>query len=146
MFVLNADGQLLNFIYQNSQMGVTTLTQLLPMIEDEQLEKQLSAQLSEYREFHDKAAKLLEKSGKDEKGLSAMEKIRTYLMINMQTITDKSASHIAEMVMIGSNMGVIDAIKNINKYKDKASSDVVALMQRLKEFEENNIERLKKFL
>ena len=91
-------------------------------------------------------AKLLEKSGKDEKGLSAMEKIRTYLMINMQTITDKSASHIAEMVMIGSNMGIIDAIKNINKYKDKASSEVVALMQRLKEFEENNIERLKKFL
>ena len=67
-------------------------------------------------------------------------------MINMQTITDKSASHIAEMVMIGSNMGVIDAVKNINRYKDKASSDVVALMQRLKEFEENNIERLKKFL
>ena len=53
---MNADGQLLNFIYQNSQMGVTTLTQLLPMIEDDQFEKQISAQLSEYREFHGKAA------------------------------------------------------------------------------------------
>ena len=36
--------------------------------------------------------------------LVLLKKIRTYLMINMQTLTDKSTSHIAEMMMIGSTM------------------------------------------
>ncbi|MFR2445390.1 MAG: hypothetical protein ACLS7Y_01565 [Thomasclavelia spiroformis] len=37
-------------------------------------------------------------------------------MINMQTLTDKSTSHIAEMMMIGSTMGIINAIRNIADY------------------------------
>lgn len=63
----------------------------------------------------------------------------------MQTLTDKSVSHIAEMMIIGSNMGVIDAIRNINKYHN-AEEDIVKLMEKLKKFEENNIHTLKEYL
>lgn len=143
---MDANSELLNFIFQNSQMGVATLDQLIPMIENEKLKKQLNWQKEQYRSFHDSAAKELEKQAKDEKGLTAMEKMRTYLMINFQTLTDKSSSHIAEMVIIGSNMGVIDAIKNIHKYKDSVNPAVLELMDQLKEFEQNNVERLKEFL
>ena len=48
--------------------------------------------------------------------LVLLKKIRTYLMINMQTLTDKSTSHIARMMMIGSTMGIINAIRNIADY------------------------------
>ena len=67
-------------------------------------------------------------------------------MINMQTLTDKSPSHIAEMLIIGSNMGVIDAIKNIKKYEQEAEANIIKLMKKLLRFEENNIQQLKKFL
>jgi hypothetical protein len=32
-------------------------------------------------------------------------------------MTDKTPFHIAEMLIIGSNMGIINAIKNLKKYK-----------------------------
>ena len=110
---MNGNAELLNFIYQNSQMGVDTINQLIGIVEDDDFKNHIKAQYKEYKEIHQAAKKLLNENGYDEKGISALEKIRTYLMINMQTLTDKSASHIAEMLIIGSNMGIINAVKNL---------------------------------
>ena len=142
---MSGNVELLNYIYQNSQMGTDTIKQLLAIVQDAEFKGQLQSQYNEYNGIHETARSLLNDNGYDEKGISAFEKIRTYLMINMQTLTDKSSSHIAEMMIIGSNMGVIDAIKNIKKYKD-AKPEILSLMERLREIEENNITSLKVFL
>lgn len=143
---MNANAELLNFVYENSQMGVKSLRQILDMLDDDEFKKYLEKQLNGYEGFHEQAKEMLKKNGFDEKGLNAFEKVRTYLMINMQTLTDKSASHIAEMLIIGSSMGVIDAIKNVNKYKNSAEKDILELMDHLKRFEEKNVEKLKEYL
>lgn len=143
---LNENAELLNFIYQNSQMGVGTIDHLLEIVEEKNFVKFLKSQLREYEEIHESAKFLLNKNGYDEKGISTLEKIRTYLMINFQTLTDKTPSHIAEMLIIGSNMGIIDAIKNIRKYEKQAEKDILNLMKKLLIFEENNIKELKEFL
>lgn len=142
---MNGNAELLNFIYQNSQMGVDTINQLIGITEDENFKKYLNSQLNEYREIHTTAKSLLNQNGYDEKGISAFDKIKTYLMINMQTLTDKTPSHISEMLIIGSNMGVIDAVKNIKRYQE-AEREIVGLMEKLLRFEENNIQQLKSFL
>ena len=135
---MSADAEMLNFVYQNSQMGVETLNQLLPMIDNEAFKKRI-----EYKQIHEEAKELLNRHGYDEKGIGALEKIMTYLMIDMKTLMDKSSSHIAEMLIQGSNMGIIDAVKRINQYEKEAEKEVTALMKRLLKFEENNVERLK---
>jgi len=142
---MNGNAELLNFIYQNSQMGVDTINQLLDIVKESEFKEHLEKQLKGYEDIHKEAKELLNQNGYDEKGITTFEKVRTYLMINLQTISDKSTSHIAEMLIIGSNMGMIDAIKNIQKYKD-AEGHIVNLMVKLKDFEENNIEKLKAFL
>ena len=141
---MSADAEMLNFIYQNSQMGVETLNQLIPMIDNEAFKKRIEAQLKEYEQIHEEAKKLLNRH--DEKGIGALEKIMAYLMIDMKTLMDKSSSHIAEMLIQGSNMGIIDAVKRINQYEKEAEKEVTALMKRLLKFEENNVERLKEAL
>ncbi|MDD2418041.1 MAG: hypothetical protein PHP68_03265, partial [Oscillospiraceae bacterium] len=133
---MNGNTEMLNFIFQNSQMGVDTIKQLLGIVEDENFKKYLESQFNEYKEIHYAAKKALNENGQDEKGISTLEKIRTYLMINIQTITDKTPSHISEMLIIGSNMGIIDAIKNIRKYND-AEPSIVNLMEKLLKFEED---------
>ena len=143
---MSADAEMLNFIYQNSQMGVETLNQLIPMIDNEAFKKRIEAQLKEYEQIHEEAKKLLNRHGYDEKGIGALEKIMAYLMIDMKTQMDKSSSHIAEMLIQGSNMGIIDAVKRINQYEKEAEKEVTALMKRLLKFEENNVERLKEAL
>lgn len=142
---MNGNAELLNFVYQNSQMGVGTIKQLIGIVEDEEFKKHLESQFKEYKEIHQSAQKSLNENGYDEKGISKLDKIKTYLMINMQTLTDKTPSHISEMLIIGSNMGVINAVKNLKKYKG-AESGIVSLMERLLKFEENNIQQLKEFL
>ena len=126
-------------------MGVGTIQRLLDISKDTSFKSLLKAQYEGYQAINEKAKSLLNKNGYDEKGLNAFEKIRTSLMINIQTLTDQSSSHIAEMMIIGSNMGVIDAIKNLKKCK-KANPDIMNLMEKLKTFEENNISSLKEFL
>ena len=143
---MNGNVELLNYVYQNSQMGPDTINQLLDIVEDAEFKNQLQSQYNEYEGIHEEAKNLLNKNGYDEKSLNAFEKIRTSLMINMQTLTDKSSSHIAEMLIIGSNMGVTDAIKNIKKYKKNTNPDIINLMEKLKTFEEENIASLKEFL
>lgn len=142
---MNGNAELLNFIYQNSQMGVDTINQLIGITEDTDFKRHLESQYKEYQDIHQSAKLKLNQNGYDEKGITAFEKIRTYLMINMQTLTDKSSSHIAEMLIIGSNMGIIDATKNLKKYQG-AEPEIVNLMDQLLKFEENNIQELKKFL
>lgn len=142
---MNMNAELLNFIYQNSQMGVDTISQLIEISEDEKFKDYLNVQLKGYRDIHSDAKEALNENGFDEKGISAVEKIRTYIMINMKTITDKTSSNIAEMLIIGSNMGVIDAIKNLKKY-NRAEKDIQKLMEKLLKFEESNIQDLKAFL
>ena len=63
---MSADAEMLNFIYQNSQMGVETLNQLIPMIDNEAFKKRLEAQLKEYEQIHEEAKKLLNRHGYDE--------------------------------------------------------------------------------
>lgn len=142
---MNGNAELLNFVYQNSQMGVDTIKQLINIVEDEEFKKHLESQFNEYNEILSTAQKALNENGYDEKGIGTLDKIKTYLMINMQTLTDKTPSHISEMLIIGSNMGVINAVKNLKKYQN-AEPSIISLMERLLKFEENNIQQLKEFL
>lgn|SRR5690554_3060253 len=142
---MNGNVELLNFIYQNSQMGVITIKQLMGISKDDEFIKHLESQHNGYNEIHNETKKLLNENGYDEKGINKLEKLRTYMMINMQTITDKSSSHIAEILIVGSNMGIINAVKNLKKYDD-AEMKIRNLMERLLEFEENNVQELKQFL
>jgi hypothetical protein len=142
---MNGNAELLNFIYQNAQMGTETIRQLADIVKDAEFIKHLKTQYHEYKLIVEEARELLNQNGYDEKGINAFEKLRTYLMINMQTLTDKSASHIAEMLIIGSNMGVINCVKNLKKYSN-ADKNIRDLMDRLLKSEENNIQQLKNFL
>ena len=86
--LMNADVEFLNYVYQNSQMGIDTLEQLLEITEDEKLQTCLEKQIEGYRKFHNEARDILNRNGYDEKGLGTFEKIRTYLMVNHKVGAD----------------------------------------------------------
>ena len=137
---MSGDAELLNFIYQNSQMGVDTIRQLIGVVEDKDLKEHLKTQFQGYEEFHQAAKELLNEHGYDEKGLGIMEKARTYFMINLQTMTDPSVSHIASMLITGSSMGIVEAIQKYRQYED-ADPKIRDLMDKLRKFEEYNMEK-----
>ncbi len=142
---MNDNVKLLNFIYQNSQMGVETIDQLEKIVEDKKFKSYLKEKYEGYLKIHKDAKEKLNNHGYDEKGISTFEKIRTYLTINIQTLTDKSTSHIAEMMMVGSTMGIVNAIRTLTDY-NHAQNDILKLMETLKEFEEKSYHDLQEFI
>lgn len=144
---MNNDAALLNFIYKNSQMGTETIKQLTNKYDraNEDFTQVLRSQYSGYEDINNQARQLLNTHGCSEDGLSKMEEIKTYLMINMQTLTDKTCSHFAQMLITGSSMGITDAIKSRNACPN-ATQEIVSLINRLQAFEEENVKKLKNFL
>mgnify|MGYP000597539090 FL=1 len=56
------------FYYQNSQMGVDTVRQLMDITENADFQKLLSEHLEGYQKVHEKAWRMLNENGYDEKG------------------------------------------------------------------------------
>ncbi len=142
---MNANVEMLNFIYQNAQIGQNTLNQLLKISKDEKFNKLLGSQFDEYKKIFDESEQKLNALGNEAKDIRTSQKVTVYIMINIETLRDKSPSHISDMLIQGSTMGIIDITKNLKEYKE-ADKDILSLGEKLLEFEQQNIEECKKFL
>ncbi len=136
---------LLNFIHQNAEMGQGTIERISKMVSDPALRNTLAPQLEEYRRMCIASEALLSAQQADVKSVNPMIKASSYLKLNASMLADKSPSHISEMLIEGSTMGIIDITKQLDTYKD-ADEGVRALGHALLRQEQSNIERLKKHL
>lgn len=143
---MNMNAELLNYIYQNTQMGIDTLSQLIKLNDNPEFKEYLSDQIQEYCKINDTAKDLLQSKAYEEKETGTFEKITGYLMLNLKTLTDKSSANMAKMIIQSSNKGIIDTTEKINKYNDIAEEDTIRLLKKLKKSEEESIEKLKHFL
>ena len=137
--------ELLQFIRQNAQMGTVTLSTLAKMLGEGSMKETVKKQLAEYQFVFDVAGRKLDAGREDAKEVSPMMQTAATAMINLQSLTDKSESHIAEMVIVGSTRGVIEITRRIRDYKD-ANVDNVNLAFRLLVIEQNNIDDLKHYV
>ncbi|MEF9959728.1 MAG: hypothetical protein RR448_00825 [Niameybacter sp.] len=142
---MDANIEVLNFIYQNSEMGTNTLTELIDIAGDVPFEHVLLKQLEGYKAINKEAVSLLEQADHEPKGIKKLDQVKTYFMIKVSTLNNQSASHFAEMLIQGSTMGTVDMCKKLNSYPD-LKDEIRALAQHLLEFEESNIEELKTYL
>ena len=73
------------------------------------------------------------------------DKIMSWSGIQMNTISDKSNSHIADMLIQGTTMGIIEGRKLLNHNPD-ADKEIVDVLNSFVKMQENNVEKLKTFL
>ena len=142
---MDKDLEFLNYIYQNAEMGKSTLNQLISIVKEASFKQTLESQRKEYNEIFDIASHKIEEAKKTSKGIASYTKLTTYLMINFNTLINKTPSHIAEMIIQGSTMGIIDVTKRLKDYK-QANQDISSLAEMLLTFEQQNVEEMKKFL
>lgn len=126
-------------------MGTVTLSALAKMLGEGSMKKTVEKQLAEYQFIFDTAGRKIDALNVDAKDVSPMMQTAATAMINIQSLTDKSESHIAEMVIVGSVRGVIQTTRRIREYKD-ANVDAVNLAYRLLSIETNNIDDLKHYV
>ncbi|ABR34193.1 hypothetical protein [Clostridium beijerinckii] len=73
------------------------------------------------------------------KDINVFSKASTYVMINLNTLVNKTSSHISEMMIKGSVMGIIDITKRIKEYPN-ADKEILDLANKLLKLEQNNVE------
>lgn len=126
-------------------MGRDAIHFILDKVEDKKLNKELNNQYNKYKSISDMIASMYpEYSEKSPHETSALNKVMTWYGVEMKTLFDKSTSKIAELLLQGTNMGIIEGRKLLN-HKD-TNKDVHALVQEYVDMQEDAVEKLKKFL
>ncbi len=139
--------KVLEALHKNVTMGKESLMDVMPKVKQEGLRDELTQQLNEYAGFCDEITELLKKHGGETKTEPIMTKMAAKMGIAMNTLTDDSDEHIAQMIIEGDTMGITDTIRLIREQENgDCAEDVLALAKRIASAEEKMVERTKKFL
>ena len=139
------DADLLNYIRQNTEMGIDGIQVVLKNCDDSELTEVLEKQAEEYRQIYEEADKLLHENHAEAKDLNPAAKAATKMTSLMKQITPQSSSKIAEDMIKGSTMGVTKIIKHMDDYSGD-NVEIQKLAGKLRDTEESNIEQMKRFL
>ncbi len=135
----------LDELNKGATMGMDAINFVLDKVEDEEFKKTLELEYNKYKDISRRANELYSKYSDDKPHeTNAMNKAMTWSEVQMKTITDKSNSKIAELLMQGTNMGIIEGRKLLNnKVIDKK---VYELIEEFVNMQEDSVEKLKTYL
>ena len=93
--------EILAEIYRNCQLALESISDILPEIEDEGIKAEILRQHEEYEKICGRAACLARDKALELKEPNPMKKAMMWGSIKMNTLTDNSRAHIAEMMIQG---------------------------------------------
>lgn len=142
---MNQTQILLQTIVENGRMGEDACDQLLKRTEDMELRKELMLEKQHYASaVRDAETRLCEQDVKPEpKG--PMARMGLWMGMQINTAVDQTASHIADIVIQGLTMGIIELTKAQNTYAG-ADADAQGIASNLIGKQQESIDRLKAFL
>ncbi len=134
-------------MYRNVTMGVDSYLHMLPHVGDSRIQTDMTGALCYYEKLAGKLKTILTDAGLEPKEGSMMAKMSARAGIAMNTMMDKTDSHIAEMLIEGATMSVTTAQKLRNHAEGKEDcAELCELASEWSKFEETHMETLKKFL
>ncbi len=138
--------KILKEIHKATKMGMDSISFVSEKLDDNKLKDNLSFQYTQYGQVMDRVNKLYENYGEIPEDKNVMNTIMGWTGVQMNTLKDKTPSHIAEIMIEGTTMGIIEGRKLLNNEAEQVSKDVRDLLNNFVTFQENNVEQLKKFL
>ena len=135
----------LDEISKGSSMGMDAINFILDKTEDDSLRKEIESEYNEYEKISKHIEKIYSKynDGKPHK-TNAMNKAMTWSGIEMKTMNDNSTSKLAELLIQGVNMGIIEGRRILNK--KCINKEVEELVKEYEQMQEKNLDNLKKYL
>lgn len=126
-------------------MGMDAIELIIESVQDKNLKKALKNQYDKYANVNSKISKIYPKySPKKPHETNAINKVMTWYGIKLNIMKDDSSSKIAEIILQGTNMGIIEGRKLLN-HKD-TSKNINELIEEYVDMQEEAVEVLKQFL
>lgn len=141
----NSNLSILNELHKGAKMGMDSISYVYEKVGDLNFKDNLSFQYNQYSNILDNVNSIYKKYGEIPNDNNIKDKVMSWTGIQMNTINDKSNSHIADMLIQGTTMGIIEGRKLLNNNPD-ADTDIKNVLDIFVKMQENNIEKLKTFL
>ncbi len=135
----------LDEIHKGATMGIDAISFIIDKVKDKKLKEVLKKQDNGYKDIAKKVEDIYTKYDDGEAhSTNLMNKMMTDMGIEMKTMNDTSNSKIAEILLQGVNMGIIEGRKILNK--KKINTEVESIVSDYVTMQEKAVEVLKTYL
>lgn len=132
-------------LYHNVEMGVVGIESIEEKIDSKKFYQVIMAQKEEYQRVMKSMANLCDQYDILNKEISPVAKKGSEVMANMKLMKDSSVSHIAKMMMEGTNKGLIE-LETLQNHYDGKNQELKDLISKIIVMEQKNNEELKLYL
>ena len=137
----------LDELNKGSTMGLDALEFIIKKVGDNNFKSVLDAEHNQYKDISRRINQLYDEytTEKEPHETSAMNKVMTWWGIQMKSMNDKSNSNLAELLINGTNMGIIEGRRLLNQNPD-INQEIHTLLDEYVKMQESSVEKLKSFL
>jgi len=142
----NQNLNILDEVNKGATMGMDAIHFIYDKVSDDTFKKVLDDEYNKYKDISRRVNELYPNySSKEPHETNAMNKMMTWYGIQMKTMTDDTTSKLSELLMQGTNMGIIEGRRLINQ-NPHAADDVKGILHDFVTMQEDSVETLKKYL
>ena len=141
------DLNVLDEVNKGATMGMDAIEFIEKKVADEDFRKVLNAEYAKYQEISNRANDIYSNYTyeKDPHEASPMEKVMTWWGIQMKAMNDKSNSNLSELLLNGTNMGIVEGRRLLNQNPD-INENIHTLLADFVKMQEDSVEILKEYL
>ncbi|MBO5179488.1 MAG: hypothetical protein J6B87_03985 [Clostridia bacterium] len=142
----NQNLNILDEVNKGATMGMNAISYVSDKASDNNFKEILDVEYDKYQKISQRVNDLYSNySEKEPHETSTMTKMMTWYGIQMKTFNDDTTSKLSELLMQGTNMGIIEGRRLINE-NPEAASDVKNILHDFVVMQEDSVETLKKYL
>ena len=138
--------KVLDELSKGTTMGMDAISYVASKVGDRKFQEVLDIEYGKYKKIYNRVDEIYSQySEKEPQETNAMNKMMTWYGIQMNTIKDQSNSKISELLMQGTNMGIIEGRRLLNN-NPSIDQEVKEILNDFVVMQEDSVETLKKYL
>ncbi len=142
----NQNLNILDEVNKGATIGMDAITYVSEKASDGDFRQVLDTEYNKYKKISERVNDLYSQyTDKEPHETNAMNKAMTWYGIQMKTMTDDTTSKLSELLMQGTNMGIIEGRRLMNQHSN-IDSDVENILNDFVVMQEDSVETLKKYL
>lgn len=142
----NQNLNILDEVNKGATMGMDAISYVSEKVKDNRFKQVLDTEYNKYKDISTRVNNLYSNySTKEPHETNTMNKMMTWYGIQMKTMMDDTTSKLSELLMQGTNMGIIEGRRLLNQNND-IETDVKNILNDFVVMQEDSVETLKKYL
>ena len=143
----NQNLNVLDEVNKGATMGMDAINFVLDKVEDSSFRKVLDGEYNKYRDISNRVNDVYSNynTEKEPHETNAMTKMMTWYGVQMKTMNDYSNYKLSELLIQGTNMGIIEGRKLLNN-NENLPKEIDTILNDFVVMQEDSVETLKKYL